>query len=255
MHHLSLSRLAAICGVVVLALAFGAASAQDRDKDKDNPKVGGTPGAMTSIDGKWTVLAFERNGKAVTDANKMTVMIKGNVCTFSGGDEKNPQKAMRFEVGPHNTLRVTDADAGGKGGTGGSGTGGTGAAQPGGTGTGGTQPGGTGATQPGGTGGRDQARMGYFIAAHDYLAVSLFDGVTGGLGRPGTGTGTDKPGTGDTGKSGTGDTGKSGTGGTQPGGTGTGAADRGGAMSPSIVLILRKADAGSGTGTGKDRDR
>lgn len=216
---------------------------------------GSQPGSMTSLDGDWTVVSASRDGKAVEGADKMTVHIKGNVVTFAGapGGADKQMHALRLDFGPRGVLRVTEAGADGKFGTGGDRPGGTGTPPPGGGtttrpgGTGTTQPGGTG-TQPGGIGGTGAGGLGehgmlsgVYVLTPDYFAVSVFttSGLgsdrPGGLGTPGgerpgglgtpppTGTnpgGTTRPG-------GTGTTQPGGTG-TQPGGTGTGTQPGGG---------------------------
>jgi len=245
--------------VVLFAAAVIGASQPDRPASADQPdrtKAGATADKAASVDGEWTVVSASRDGSAVDGADKMTVTIKGSVVTFAsmagGGNDKSKMRALRLDFGPQGTLRVAEAGADGKFGTGG--TGGTGT--PGGTGTNpggrdtppaagtGTQPGGTG-TQPGGLG-TAGSLSGVYVMTPDFLAVSVFTPGTGtgtgGSGRPG-GTGSTPGGQNDTPP--TGGTGtQPGGAGTQPGGTGSGATTAGPQMKTHLGVILRRGGSG-----------
>lgn len=66
--------------------------------------------AAAPIDGAWTVVSLEKDGKPVADVKDMTVTVKDGTVTFAGGDEGNRVKAMRLAFGPNGTFRATDAD-------------------------------------------------------------------------------------------------------------------------------------------------
>src|SRR5438105_15886873 len=68
------------------------------------------PGAAPSLDGTWTVVALEKNGQPVPDARNMTLTIRNNVATCSGGAEANRPKTMRFEFGQNGKIRVTEQE-------------------------------------------------------------------------------------------------------------------------------------------------
>ena len=75
-------------------------------------------GANKSLDGNWTVIAFEKDGKAVGEPKDHQVKIEGNTITCNGRDGK-AMMTMKVEFGPNGTVKVTDttpgatADAGG----------------------------------------------------------------------------------------------------------------------------------------------
>jgi len=71
-----------------------------------------------SLDGDWQVLALEKDGRAVEGANTLTVSVRNNVVTFSGGEERNRPQAMRIEFGPNGTVRLTEQGAGDRPGAG-----------------------------------------------------------------------------------------------------------------------------------------
>jgi hypothetical protein len=133
--------------------------------------------AAMSLDGNWTVVCLEKNGQPVADAKNLTVTVRNNVATFS---DANKQKAMRFEFGPNNQIRVTEMEGTGTGTGTGRGTG---------TGTG------TGAAIPpppaaAGSPARNETKTGVFVLARDFFAVSLHDAsarpATERPGAPGT---------------------------------------------------------------------
>jgi hypothetical protein len=208
-----IKRLLPVFGVAAISSAL-VVGAQDRQGQPGQPgqqgKVedkAGQPGATATVEGNWTVVSAARDGKAVNGADKMTVSIKGNIVTFTGGGglgDKNQMRALRLDFGPEGTVRVTEAGADGKfGDVGGArkdppGVGGT-AVAPGGA---GTQPGGAGAS-----GDRHGPMSGVYVLTHDYLAISVFDA---GPGAPGPGAPDRVPGKEP----------RPGAAGAQPGGTG-----------------------------------
>jgi len=249
--------LFSVVAVALFAATVIGANQPDRTASADQPdrtKAGATADKAASVDGEWTVVSVSRDGSAVDGADKMTVTIKGNVVTFAsmaGGDnDKSKMRALRLDFGPQGTLRVAEAGADGKFGTGGPGSTGT---TPGGTGSTpggrdtpaagtGTQPGGT-STQPGSlrAGG---SLSGVYVMTPDFLAVSVFTPGTGtgGSGRPG-GTGTAPGGRNDTpppGGTGT----QPGGAGTQPGGSGAGATTAGPQMKTHLSVILKRSGSG-----------
>ena len=66
--------------------------------------------AAKSLDGNWTVVCYEHDGKPMAEAKDCQVMIKDNVATFTCKDDKNKIKAMRFECGEKGTIRATEVD-------------------------------------------------------------------------------------------------------------------------------------------------
>lgn len=206
-------------------------AAGDRPADR-----AGAAGMM--LDGTWTVVAIERQGRAVPTVR--TATLRNNVLTFdaagggasgTGGDRGGAGTGtgtggtgtggagvgatgtgallpMRLEFGPTGTVRVMEM-AGGAGGAGGTG----GAADR----AGGAEAAGGGAS----------GRTGVYVMTSDYLALSVLD----------TGTGSDL------------------TAGGRAGGTGTGGTDRGagGAATgmssrPYLTLLLRRSGTAGGTG-------
>jgi hypothetical protein len=194
----------------ILLLAGLAVSAPFAVAQQDPPRSGGsgqstaTPTAGAgSIDGSWTVVSAARGGRAVDGADKMTVTIKDNVVTFSGGA------------------------------AGGSGTGGTGT---GGTGTGGTGTGGTGSFGTGGTaGGMRAVRLEFLTSGMLRVTEAGADGKFSGTGSGSSGTG----GTGGTGTGGTAGTGgtSGGQSGTGSGSSGTGAMPQ---MNTHMSVVLKR---------------
>ncbi|MFO0852668.1 MAG: hypothetical protein U0871_29520 [Gemmataceae bacterium] len=230
--------------------------------------------ATTSIDGTWTVVAFERNGQPVADTAGMTVTVRNNVATFSGGGGRDAGvMPMRFATGSLGTVMVTMGDgpgaASGAGGNGvgdagrgpsagtGSGTG-AGTGQGSGAGTGGSPTGaGSATTGDRGTAGRMSAttagvRTGVMVMTRDYVALSVFDRPSVLPGSTGTAADRAVGGTGTTG-SGTAGSGTAG-GRTDPNVRPAGGSDRdtrgdrmtgASAERPAVVLILRRSgDAG-----------
>lgn len=218
----------AVVAALFAATVIGA-SQPDRPGSADQPDRtnAATADKAASADGEWTVVSASRDGSAVDGADKLTVTIKGNVVTFAsmaGGDsDKSKMRALQLDFGPQGTLRVAEAGADGKFGTGG--TGGT------------VTPGGTG-TQPDGRGAAGSLR-GVYVMTPDFLALSVFTpgkgAGTGGSGGPG-GTGSAPRGRDDTSPAG-------GTG-TQPGGTGSAATTAGPRMKTHLSVILKRSGSG-----------
>jgi hypothetical protein len=67
--------------------------------------------AVAALDGTWTVLALEMNGRPMADARDARVTIRNGTLLFDG----RSITPMRVEFGPMNTVRVTDALAAGTG--------------------------------------------------------------------------------------------------------------------------------------------
>lgn len=192
----------------------------DRGTAADRTAAGAA--GNVSLDGNWTVISLERNGQPVPNAASMTVTVRGNTVTFdagkaTGGAEPNQMRAMRLDFGRNGQLYVTEANADGKFGTGGTGSG------TGGSGTG-TDRSGTGSTTgspPSGTNPRDNgtagrpgddskfptpagggagaipagSKSGVYVLTQDFFAVCIHE-EAGRTGSPGTdrpGTGTDRP--------------------------------------------------------------
>ncbi len=185
---------------------------------------GATAGHDMSLDGTWTVVSFEKNGQAVPQATSMTVTVRNGVATFSGGDEKNHQKAMRIEFGPMNQIRVTEQDQG----AGGAGTPGAG-----------TAPGAAPGTRPGSPA-TEQAKSGVYVKTHDYFAICLEDNQAGT--RPGAAPGT-RPATERT------------PGAAPPAGAGTSAGFSSTLphATPYCTVILKRSGGGAGTSPGSPR--
>ncbi|HET6576494.1 MAG TPA: hypothetical protein VFG68_23035 [Fimbriiglobus sp.] len=108
-----------------------------------------------SLDGNWTVLYCAKDGQAKADLKDKTVSIRNNVATFTGAGAD--MKPMRFELGPNNTIRVTETDA-----------------------TPGARPGAPGAPPPArpipGSPAANQTKTGVFVHGGDFLSVALHDG-------------------------------------------------------------------------------
>ena len=66
--------------------------------------------AAKSLDGSWTVISFERDGKPMPEAKDCQVMLKDNVATFTCKDDKNKITALRLECGDKGTIRATEVD-------------------------------------------------------------------------------------------------------------------------------------------------
>lgn len=143
------------------------------------PTLGGVaqpaaPAAGPALDGNWTVVVLEKNGKAVQDAAKnMTVSIRGNVVTFNKtvGAAAGEAMALRVEFGRNGTVRVSEGATDNKFGA--------------------TQPAVPPGTTPGSTGPDPGVRTGVYVLTQDYLAVCVHDTTTGAA--PVTATGAQPP--------------------------------------------------------------
>ena len=85
--------------------AFFAAAPEDKPKPADNTN---TP--AVSLDGNWTILAAEKDGKPMPEAKNMTVTAKGDTITCSGKDGK-PATTMKVAFGPNGTVTVHETNA------------------------------------------------------------------------------------------------------------------------------------------------
>jgi uncharacterized protein (TIGR03067 family) len=77
----------------------------------------GTVGADTNpaptakmLDGAWTVVCYEKDGKAQPDAAGMTVKAEGGTVTCSGKDGK-AALTLRLVLGANGTVQVTETGA------------------------------------------------------------------------------------------------------------------------------------------------
>ncbi len=238
------TRLISLAVAALAAVTVLAAGQPDRptpgQPDKGG-KAGGTGDSATKLDGEWTVVSAARDGTAVDGADKMTVTIKGNVVTFggAGAGDKSKMRSLRLDFSPNGTVRVAEAGADGKFGTGGTGTnpGDKGGTMPPAGGKEAPPAGGTG-TNPGGAGaGATGTMSGVYVCTPDFLAISVF---TSGTGTGAGGTGTTPAGTGTTPPAGGKNAQPGGTG-TQPGGTGAGAAGSGPQMKTHVSVILKRS--------------
>jgi hypothetical protein len=62
------------------------------------------------LDGAWTVVCFEKDGKVQTEAPGMTVKADGGTITCSGKDGK-PAMTMKVVLGPNGTVQLTEVSA------------------------------------------------------------------------------------------------------------------------------------------------
>jgi hypothetical protein len=62
------------------------------------------------LDGAWTVVCFEKDGKVQPDAPGMTVKADGGTITCSGKDGK-PAMTMKVVFGPNGTVQLTEVSA------------------------------------------------------------------------------------------------------------------------------------------------
>jgi hypothetical protein len=124
-----------------------------------------------SMDGKWTVVAFEKNGQPVANGTSMTATIQNNVLTFAGGADTNRPHVMRLEHSPLGGLIVSSSATGT-----GAGTPGTPNAPP--------RPGTPPAAPPGaGASAAALPQMGTVIHTRDFLVIAMRES----LGAPGRG--------------------------------------------------------------------
>lgn len=135
--------------------------------------------AMHSMDGKWTIVAFEKNGQPVANGTSMTATIQNNVLTFAGGADTNRPHTMRLESSPLGGMIVSIPASGAGAGTPGVGT----------------PPGTPPAAPPGaGASAATLPRMGTVIHTRDYLVIALRENLAGpGRGAPGAGLPTPPP--------------------------------------------------------------
>ncbi len=77
----------------------------------DKPGASSAAAPAISLDGNWTVLCAERDGKALADAKNMTVTAKGDTITCSGKDGKTAV-TLKLEFGPNGTLKVSETAGG-----------------------------------------------------------------------------------------------------------------------------------------------
>jgi hypothetical protein len=80
-----------------------AADRQQRDLAPD-PPAGRAP--VLALDGQWTVVHAEVDGRKLGEAGGMSATIAGNVLTFS---QDGRQRRLRLEFGPSQTLRAVPA--------------------------------------------------------------------------------------------------------------------------------------------------
>lgn len=62
------------------------------------------------LDGAWTVVCFEKDGKVQADAPGMTVKAEGGTITCSGKDGKAAM-TMKVVLGPNGTVQLTEVNA------------------------------------------------------------------------------------------------------------------------------------------------
>jgi uncharacterized protein (TIGR03067 family) len=62
------------------------------------------------LDGAWTVVCFEKDGKVQTESPGMTVKADGGTITCSGKDGK-PAMTMKIVLGPNGTVQLTEVAA------------------------------------------------------------------------------------------------------------------------------------------------
>lgn len=168
---------------VLVQPPVGQPNAPGQPRRERDARAGQTAGH--SMDGKWTVVAFEKNGQPVANGTSMTATIQNNVLTFAGGADTNRPHAMRLEHSPLGGLIVSSSATGT-----GAGTPGTPSTPP----APGTRP------APPGAGASAAAlpQMGTVIHTRDYLVIAMDLGLGApGAGTPGVGTpGTSRPNTG-----------------------------------------------------------
>jgi hypothetical protein len=132
------------------------------------------PTATTSLDGTWTVVAFERNGRPVADADTMSVTIRNGLITFTGGDESARLRPMRLEFAPNGMVRLIETPP----------------ADPPGTRPGTTPPDAPKTERPVAPGSTPgvPARTGVYVLTRDFFVLSLNDtpAATDTAARPGT---------------------------------------------------------------------
>ncbi len=237
-----------LLSVAVLLTTFP----QETNQPAGQGAQGRTDGKMQTqrIDGEWTAVYVEMDGKKLESKGFTNVSIKNNVVTCN---HDGKAKSWRLEFGPHHMVRSTEQD--------GERTGTSTSTQE------GTQNNNQAANQPNDRNNQGiksgHTHYGVYVASQDYLCLSFDKGsdhrFRAGEGRegtrPGTQTGT-QPGAGAQPPQGT----QIGTQpGTQPGGTQPGAQPRqqqpgaaGGQMywqsegprGSALVLILRRASSG-----------
>jgi|GEM_PF-2893533 len=146
---------------LVLAQAPTPAPAESPDKAPT-----AKPGAAQSLDGNWTVVAYEKNGQPMAEAKDVTVMIKDNTVTFTPKDAKTKMVAIRLEFPQPGMIRATEMESG-------SGSGTPDKSDP------------NDKAAPAGKAG--QAKQGVYVLAQDYLAICIHDAKGSGTGSGQTG--------------------------------------------------------------------
>ena len=64
--------------------------------------------ASKSLDGNWTVICYEKDGKPMPEAKDCQVMVKDNVATFTCKDDKNKIVSLRLECGEKGMIKTTE---------------------------------------------------------------------------------------------------------------------------------------------------
>lgn len=121
--------------VLVLAQAPTPAPTAEREANRDNTPM--------SINGNWTVICYEKDGKPMPEAKNVTVNVKDNMITFTGGKD-NMMAPLKVNFGPQGTIRVTEAQV-------------------------------ADATKPTPGEKRSQEMAGVYVLTNDYLAICLHD--------------------------------------------------------------------------------
>jgi hypothetical protein len=190
------------------ALLIAALIAQDPTRPAPRPSDRDAAAGRPTVEGTWTVIAFERNGSPVDGAPSRTATVRGNMLSFSAGKSETTKEtspdgtfsALRLEFGPRGAIRVTEL------------AGGAAATDP-----KADRPA-SDATAPGAS----EARGGVYVLSRDYLVISVQEnrGGTGvGAGRPAVGPAPERK-------------------------TATDPAAVGPEMRSYLTLILKRSDAG-----------
>ena len=124
-----------LSAVLVLAQAPTPAPGQGRDAPRDNTPI--------SINGSWTVICYEKDGKPMPEAKNVTVTVKDNMITFTGAKD-NMMAPLKVDFGQQGTIRVTETQA-------------------------------TDSTKPTPSEKRGQPMTGVYVLTSEYLAICLHD--------------------------------------------------------------------------------